>query len=182
MRTKQFYFKGGRKMRKIVTIVGATLLVAAIAIPVLAHGPGWGKGRHMMGHWEGGPDYCWQHGRGHENLTEEQRSQLDKLSQEFYDESAQVRNEIRSKSAELNTLLTSPNPDAEKAKALQKEISDLKAKLAQKRIDFRIEARKIAPELRFGRGYGRGYSSHMRGYGPGMGYGGHMGGYGPGGW
>jgi len=134
----------------------------------------------MMGDLKGGPDYCWQYGRGHENLTEEQRSQLDKLSQKFYDESAQVRNKIRSKSAELNTLLTSPNPDAEKAKALQKEISDLKAKLAQKRIDFRLEARKIAPELRFGRGYGRGYGSHMRGYGPGMGYGGHMGGYGPG--
>jgi len=167
-------------MKKTLTIVGTMLLVAAIAIPVLAHGPGWGKGRHMISDWKGGPGYCWQYGRGHENLTQEQRSQLDKLSQKFHDETAQIRNEIRSKSAELNTLLTSPNPDAEKAKALQKEISDLKAKLAQKRIDFRLEACKIAPELRFGRGYGRGYGSHMRGYGPGMGYGGHMGGYGPG--
>ncbi len=167
-------------MKKALTIVGTVLLVAAIAIPVLAYGPGWGRGHHMMGDWKGGPGYCWQYGRGYGNLTGEQRSQLDKLSQKFYDETAQLRNEIWSKSAELNTLLNSSNPDAEKAKALQKEISDLKAKLAQKRIDFRLEARKIGPELRFGRGYGRGYSSHMRGYGPGMGYGGHMGGYGPG--
>ena len=178
---KTFYFKGGRKMRKTLTIVGTMLLVAVIAVPVLAHGPGWGRGRHMMGYWGGGPGYCWQYGRGHENLTEEQRSQLDGLHQRFYDETAQLRNEIWSKKAELNTVLNSSNPDAEKARALQKEISDLKAKMAEKKINFELEVRKIAPEIRSGRGYGRGYRSHMRGYGPGMGYGRHMGGYGPGG-
>ena len=163
-------------MRKILTILGAVVLVAAIAIPVLAHGPGWGRGHRMMGYREGGPGYCWQYGRGYDRLTDEQRSQLDKLYQGFYDETAQLRDEIRAKFAELNTLLSSPNPDAEKAKAFQREISDLRAKIAQERINLELEERKIAPELRSGRGY---QGRHMRGHGHGMGYGRHMGGYGP---
>jgi Spy/CpxP family protein refolding chaperone len=170
-------------MRKILTIVGAVVLVAAIAIPVLAHGPGWGRGHHMMGYSEGGPGYCWQSGRGYDRLTDEQRSQLDKLYQRFYDETAQLRDEIWAKSEELNIVLSSPSPDAEKAKALQKEISDLRAKIAQERINLRLEERKIAPKGYYGRRYGRGYRGHhMRGHGPGTGYGHHMRGHGPGGW
>ncbi len=166
-------------MRKIVTIGGIVLLVAAIAIPVLAHGPGRGMGRHMMGYREGGPGYGCQYNRGYDRLTEEQRSQLDKLHQRFYDDTAQLRDEIRAKSAELDTLLNSPNPDAERAKALQKEISDLRARIAQNRINLELEERKVAPELRSDRDY---HDNHMGGYGHGMGYGDHMGGYGPGGW
>jgi len=163
-------------MRKILTILGVVVLVASIAIPVLAHGPGWGRVRHMMGYWGGGPGNCGQYGRGYDRVTEEQRSQLDRLYQNFYDETAKLRDEIWAKSAELNALLSSPNPDAAKAKALQKEISDLRTKLAQERINFELEGRKIAPELRSGRGY---QGRHMRGHGHGMGYGRHMGGYGP---
>ena len=160
-------------MRRIVTIAGIVLLVAAIAVPAFAHGRGWGKGHYKTGYWQGSPGSCWQKGSGYENLTEEQRSQLDKLHQKFRDENAQLRNEIRSKSAEFNTLLNSSNPDAEKAMALQKEVSDLRAKMAQNRLNFQLEARKIAPDVPFGRGYGRGYGpgkgheEPMRGYGPG---------------
>jgi zinc resistance-associated protein len=160
-------------MRRIVTIAGIVLLVAAIAVPAFAHGRGWGRGHYMPGYWRGGPGSCWQQGSGYENLTEEQRSQLDKLHQTFRDENAQLRDQVRSKSAELDTLLNSSNPDAEKALALQKEISDLGAKMAQNRLNFQLEARKIAPEVPFGRGYGRGY-------GPGKGYEQSMRGYGPG--
>jgi zinc resistance-associated protein len=168
-------------MKRLVTLLGIVVLVGAIAVPVVAHGPGWGKGHHMMGSWGDCPGYGPQHGPGYGNLTEEQRTQLDKLHQKFHDETAQLRNEISTKSRERNTLLNSPNPDTEKAKALQKEISDLRAQLAEKRLNFKLEERKIVPEARFGRGYGKGHDGHhMRGYGTGMGYGHHMGGYGPG--
>jgi zinc resistance-associated protein len=168
-------------MKRIVTIAGIVLLVAAIAVPAFAYGRGWGKAHYNMGYGHGGPGYCWQQGSGYENLTEEQRGQLDKLRQKFRDDNAQLRDKIRAKSAELNALLSSSDPDAERATALQKEVSDLRAQMAQNRLNFRLEARKIAPEVRFGRGYGRSYSPHMRGYGTGMGYGEHMRGYGPGG-
>ena len=162
-------------MKKTLTIIGTVLLVAVIAAPVLARGPGWGKGHHGAGYWKGGPGYCCQHG----SLTEEQRDQLDRLHQKFYDETVQLRNEIRSKRGELNRLLNSATRDAEKVKALQKEISELMAEMAQKRIDLKLEVRKIAPEIRFGSKYGKNYRSHMRGHNPGMGYGRHMRGYGP---
>jgi zinc resistance-associated protein len=110
------------------------------------------------------------------NVTEEQHTKLDTLHKKFYDETAQLRNDMWTKSTELSTLLNSPNPDADKARALQKEITDLRAQLAEKRLNFELEERKIAPDARYSSGYGR----HMRGYGPGMGSGRHMGGYGQG--
>jgi zinc resistance-associated protein len=164
-------------MKKLITLFGILVLVGAIAVPVLAHGPGWGRGGHMG--WGGGPgqEYCGDYGPGASNLTEEQRTKLDTLNKKFYDETAQLRNEMWTKSRELSTLLNSPNPDAEKARALQKEITGLRAQLAEKRLDFELEERKIAPDTRYGSGYGRGYGQgYGRGYG--RGYGHHMGGYG----
>ncbi len=163
-------------MRNILTIGGIVVLVAAIAIPVLAHGPGRGRGRHMMGYREGGPGYGCEDDRGYDKLTEEQRSKSDELYRKFSDKTAKLRDEIWAKSAALDTLLNSANPDATKAKAIQKEISDLRARIAQERINFELEGRKIAPELRSDRGH---QGRHMRGHGHGMGYGRHMGGYGP---
>ncbi len=167
-------------MKRLVTILGILLLVGAIAAPVLAHGPGRGGGQHMMGYGGGGPGSGGDYGRGYSNLTEEQRAQLDNLHQKFYDETAQLRIDIMAKSGEFNILLNTSNPDVEKAKAIQKEIIDLRGKMAQKRLDFQLEARKINPDARLGRGYGRGYGPHMKGHGQGMGYGRHMGGYGQG--
>jgi zinc resistance-associated protein len=172
-------------MKKLLALVGILVLVGAIAVPVLAHGPGWGRGHQMGGSGRGaGPGYCGEYGPGYGNLGEEQRTQLDTLNKKFHDETAQVRNDLWNKRGELNALLNSPNPDTEKAKALQKEISDLRANLAEKRLDFELEERKVAPEGSYGRGYGKGYGMgyghHMGGYGPGKGYGHHMGGYGPG--
>jgi zinc resistance-associated protein len=81
------------------------------------------------------------------------------------------------KRSELNILMNTSNPDLEKAKALQKEISDLKGKMGQERIKLFAEERKINPDARFGKGWGRG---GIKGGGPcggglGMGYGRGMG-------
>jgi zinc resistance-associated protein len=167
-------------MKRLVMIVGIVLLVGAIAVPVSARGPGWGKGGQKMGSWGSGPGSCLQYGKEYETLTEEQRTQLDKFHQKFYDETAQLRTEIWVKRGELRILMNTSNPDVEKAKTLQKEISDLMGKMAQEKIAFQLEARKINPDFRFGGGFGKGYGRHMKRYGPGMGYGHHMGGYGPG--
>ncbi len=167
-------------MKRLITVIGIVILAGVIAIPVLAHGPGWGRGRHMMGDWGNRPGYGSEYGRGYDRLTEDQRNQLDQLNRRSYDETAKLRNQLWDKSGELNTLLNSSNPDVDKARALQKEISELRAKLDQVRIIFELEAKKITPDLRFGHGYGRGRGNHMGGYGHRMGgYGHHMGGYGP---
>jgi zinc resistance-associated protein len=169
-------------MKRLAVILGSVMLVGAIAYPVFAWGPGMGRGQGMTGYWGGGPGSCWRNDRGYDNLTQEQQSALGQLNEKFSNETAPLRTEIRAKSYEMNTLLNAPDPDAEKAKALQKEIIDLRGKMAEKRLDFQLETRKINPDARFGGGYGKGYGRHMKGYGPraGMGYGRHMEGYGQG--
>ncbi len=158
-------------MKNLNFALGVLILVLAIAYPVFAWGPGWGMGHHMTGNQEAGSWYCCQGWSGIDTLTDEQRTQLENLHQKFYGETVSLRNEIRTKSEELDSLMATSNPDPEKATALQKDISDLKAKMAEKRVGFEIEARKIAPDARFGerrgRGQGMGYGNRMRGYGPG---------------
>ena len=142
-------------MKKVLTSLGVLLLIVFLTTPALARGPGFGKGYHKAGYWKGCPGYCGQQDRAYDKLTEGQRDQLEKLHDKFYDDTAPLKDEIWSKSRELNRLLDKSTPDANKALALQKEISDLKAKLAEKRIHFRLESKKIAPELRLGRAFGR---------------------------
>ena len=169
-------------MKKIFAIVGILALAAVIAVPVLAQGPGYGRGRHMQGSWGGDPGPCPRYGWGSGNWTDEQRAQMDALHQKFFDETAQVRSQMWGKKAELNVLMNTSNPDLEKAKALQKEISDLKAKMAQEQINLYAETKKIDPDARFGQGWGRGkgFGPGGGGYGSGMGRGWHRGGPGQG--
>jgi len=158
-------------MKRLTTIIGILVLAGAVAVPVMAWGPGWGRGHHMMGYWGSGPEY----GRGeYGNLTSEQKSSLDALDRKFYEETRELRDQIWTKSRELDSVLNSSNPDLDKAKALQKEISDFRAKLDEKKMEYDLEARKIRPESQYGSGYGRGYGGPMMGYGMGRG------GYGPG--
>jgi Spy/CpxP family protein refolding chaperone len=167
-------------MKRLVIVLGILLLAGAVAVPVLARGPGGEEGYHMMGPWGSGP---------YGGLTEEQFKKFDQLNQKFYNDTADLRKEVWTKSRELSDILSSAEPDAVKAKALQKEISNLKAKLADESLNYELEARKIAPKDSYGRGYGWGSGHHMwgpgpgmgygMGYGPPMGYGWQMGGYGP---
>jgi zinc resistance-associated protein len=163
-------------MKRVLTAAGIMTLVAALAIPALAQGPGMGRG--FRG--QGGSEDCPGH-RYSGNLTEEQKSQMDKLHQKFFDQTAPLRSQIAAKHSELNILMNTSNPDLEKAKALQKELTDLKGKMGQERINLYAEERKIDPNARFGMGYGRGMGGPGRGMGgPGPGMGRHRGDSGPG--
>ena len=166
-------------MKRWAVGLGSLLLLAVFAFPVFARGPGWGG--YGMGYGQGmgygpGPANCpryGNYGQGYaSNLTPEQRTQLDQLRQKFYTDTANLRNELWAKNGELNTLLNSPNPDPQKAQDLQRQVSDLKGKMAQSRVNFELDAKKIAPEgaayADSGPGYGPGYGPRMgRGFGPG---------------
>ena len=148
-------------MKKAAAILTVTLLIVALAIPAFARGRGWGMG--------GG--YCWQNDRNFRDFSPAQRGLSEQQDQEFYEETADLRNEIWVKEGELKSLLSNSNPDRERVRTLQKEISDLYAEMDQKRLNYQLETRKNLSEYRYGRGYGGGYGRHMRGYGPGFGYG-----------
>ena len=145
-------------MKKLVTVLGVFLLVGVIAYPVFARGPGWGYGG-------GGPGYCRQDQGGNPGVTPEQQQKLNALDQKFFNETSAPRNSIRNKQNEMTVLLNGENPDPAKLRTLQKEISGLKAQMAEKRLAYRLETRKVAPEGTYGGGYGRGRGGNRGSWG-----------------
>lgn len=162
-------------MKNILIVLGIVLLVGVFAYPALSDGPGWGWGHHMRGYWDRDYRYGAMHDRGYGNLSDEERGKLEELDRKYDQESETIREQIVNKSQELDALMGAQNPDLERAKALQREISDLRADLDQKGLQYEFEARKIVPEQRlggkYGRGYGRGYHRGFSGRGGAMGYG-----------
>lgn len=146
-------------MKKLVTILGIMILVSVLIPPAFAYRGGCG------GQFRGSGD-CWG-GRFSENLTEDQRAEMDKLQRSFFKDTSKHRNELWTKSEELDFLLDASDPDPKEVRNLQKDISNLRAQLAEKRIDLELETRKIAPKASssYGRGCSRGYGKEIRGCG-----------------
>jgi Spy/CpxP family protein refolding chaperone len=147
-------------MKGIIRIMGVALLITAMAVPAFAWQRGMGRGKGMRG-----PGYS-------EcpviNLTDEQKTQIQEIHKKYLDETSGIRDEMMKKSIDLRSVLNSSEPDAKKARAIQKDISDLRAKLAQARIDYMIDAKKICPDARFGRiGGMTGMGKFGPGFGPG---------------
>ncbi len=153
-------------MKKLITITGILVLTAIIAYPVFAWGPHWGAMHGGMGYWGHGPGYCWGGSGAYGNLTPEQQIKLNKLRQDFFNETAKLRSELWAKHAELNALLSSPNPDEQKVKGLQAQINSLRDQLSQKRLDFDLQARKIVPNTPGPNG-GPAYGMYRGPHGPG---------------
>ena len=125
-------------------------------------GPGYGRGMGMYGAMPGrgfGRGYC--PGFGGSNLSEEEIQNLDKQRDAFLKETETLRNGIYQKRLELRSELAKENPDIQKAKQLQSEISELRAQLDQKRLDNMISLKKIDPNI--GRGFMGGGPRGFRG-------------------
>jgi hypothetical protein len=77
---------------------------------------------------------------------------------------------------EMRDLWKAENPDEKAILAKQKELNALRDQMLEKSVAFRLEARKIAPQLAFGGGMGMHHGGGMgMGGGCGMGPGGGMG-------
>ena len=185
-------------MKKIAALIGVLVLMAFVASPAFSRGQGWCGGGGYQDYRGGGQDYCWKgDGRGAArdyrgagrgdcrradyatgDLTSDERDKLILLNRAFDREVDELRGMIRSKSSELNAVLDSPSPDVDKARALQTEINDLRAKKSDARLAYQIEARKQGLDDRYvggngrGKGRGNGYGQGRgKGNGPGYGYG-----------
>jgi len=75
--------------------------------------------------------------------------------QGFYDQTAQLRQDLAAKQGELNALLAAPNPDPKRASELSREIATLHDQLRSKARVYNLRA----PNSGY---YGRGW---MGGYG-----------------
>jgi hypothetical protein len=105
------------------------------------------------------------------DLTDEEIAALQKERNAFLEQTRDLRENIYQKQLELRAELAKKNPDAKKAAELQKEVSGLRAEMAQKRLDQQLKMKKENPKL-FGRGFGMGMGpGHGRGSGYGMGQG-----------
>lgn len=136
----------------------------------MGYGPGMGYGRHMgygpgmergreMGYGPGmGRGF---RGRGFApELSEEEWKKLDEQRNTFFEATDDLRRKLYSKRLGLESELAKKNPDAAKAAGLQKELSNLRAQIDQKRIEHLIEVQKINPNA--GRGFaGRGGRGFM---------------------
>ena len=166
-------------MKKKLSIIISMAFFAVITFSAGAFAYGGGNtGHHMRGgagHMDR-QDMGSYHQRGFESrwnaLSPEQQDQLKALHQNFIDETAATKTELSSKRANMRILLDTSAPDAAQLKRLSGEIADLKAKIMEKRIDFMLNAKKVAPDFRFGAyaGFG-GMHQGKRGYCP---YGGGM--------
>lgn len=151
------------KMLTLKNVIIAVITVSVIAIGVNAFargGMGWGGG---WGHH--GPG--WHHGGGYGafyggELSKEEYAQLEEKREAFFKATQDLRSNLFEKQRELQSELAKSEPDAAKASQLQKEISDLRSKFDQKRIDHMIEMQKSNPGI--SRGFMRG--GPMMGYGP----------------
>ena len=151
-----------------------TAFVAVITMSAGAFAYNEGNTGHHMG--KGGmhmdrQDTGSYHQRGFESrwnaLSPEQQDQLKALHQNFVDETASIKTQLFTKKGNMRILLNTSSPDAAELKNLAGEIADLKAKIMEKRIDFMLNAKKAAPDFRFGRQAGFGGMHHgKRGYCP----------------
>ena len=79
------------------------------------------------------------------NLSEEQIKAMNEQRKAFFDATEDLRQGVYEKEAELMSVLARKEPDAKKAKAIQKEISDFESQIHQKRLDHIIKMKKINP-------------------------------------
>ena len=155
--------------KKILTLFAVAILgfgTYAFADWGMGYGPpGWmhrEAGRHRGGY--GGPG-CGDWG----DLSEEQLKKLDEERNTFFEATKDLRQDIYQKRLELKSELAKKNPDAKRAADLQKEISDLKAQFAQKRLDQFFKMREIDSDLGWRFMGPNMMGPHMMGYGMGAG-------------
>jgi len=146
-----------------LTTLTALLIVGFMTASAFAWGHGNGKKRGCGG--QGQAMY--------NNLTDEQKTELRELRQQFVDETYESRAAMMTKHQELRMLMETSSPDKAKLQALSDEVMDLKKAMADKRIDFALKAKEIAPELNLmafggrGGGMGKGGNSGCPGFGGG---------------
>jgi zinc resistance-associated protein len=96
-------------------------------------------------------------------LTDEKVKSLDKARNDFFNTTRKLRNNIFQKQLELRSELARQEPDTDKAKDIQKELSGLEAKFDRKHLEHKLEINNIAPK--FNRRFaGRGFGQGSRGY------------------
>ncbi len=146
-------------MKKVFGIIMVVVFLA-VATAALAIGPGSGGG----------------FGGGHKgygiNLSKEQMDKMWQLKEKFNNSTSSLRYELFQKRGELRALYADPKATDSAILAKEKEVNDLRQKMHDKMVQFKLDQRKIyTPDqlkILANKGYGRGLSSGRRGFGTGF--------------
>jgi Spy/CpxP family protein refolding chaperone len=103
------------------------------------------------------------HGKGHDgdcpmtgdgagygrnlNLTKEDQEKVDAERKAFRESTKDLKRDIYQKSLELQSEMAKKDTDSKKAFEIQKQLSDLKGQMDQKRLEHRFNMKKINPDL-----------------------------------
>jgi zinc resistance-associated protein len=131
-----------KKQTLVITAIIFTLMT--ISAPAFAGNYGAQKNRYN----QNCPRYMKGPGQNWAGLTQEQQTQIKALRQTFVDATASQRISMVSKHEAIRILMETSTPDRDKLIALTVELADLQKTVMAKGIDFALEAKKIAPELR----------------------------------
>ncbi len=133
-------------MKKQLKTAGIVLMACLFILPAAAFARGGKDGFRP----ERGMKMTMQQPQAPENnLTPEQISRIEALHKKFRDENADTLKQLMTKKFDMNLALDTETPDIAKAKTIQKDISSLEAKLAQKHLDLYAELLKIDPKAKF---------------------------------
>ena len=140
----------GNHVKKGLVVLTVIAVVGFGANALAGWGKGYGRGQGRgWGYGGNGPGYCEGYGPGRNNfmgnLSDEAIKKLDAERERFFNETDGLRQNRFSKRLELRSELAKENPDAARAAALQKALSDLDADLAQKRIAHILKMKEINP-------------------------------------
>lgn len=124
-----------KNISKLIPIVAAMALLLIVFSPPVFAGRGADAGQPGLRPWCAG------------NLSDEDQEVLSKERQAFFDETQDLRQDMYQKRLELQSELAKKSPDAQKATALQNDISKLTEELGQKRLDFILKMKKINPGI-----------------------------------
>jgi hypothetical protein len=160
-----YFIKRRRVMDKhpnIIIILMAVILFLGSGTPVFAHSD---KGYGYQGTMHYGQER--QHrgygGPGHGmfgNLSEDQLRKLNEERIAFRKSTQGQRQQIYQKKLELASEVAKQQPDVAVASALQQEVSDLLAQLAQRHLEHFLRVQKINPDLGRGGPMGFGMMGH----------------------
>ncbi|MDH4267537.1 MAG: Spy/CpxP family protein refolding chaperone [Deltaproteobacteria bacterium] len=77
------------------------------------------------------------------NLTEEQKTSLQKLRESYLKDTLILRNKLVIQRFDLKALLANPQADPDQVLAKQREISGLESKLQERTVIYRLETRQV---------------------------------------
>jgi Spy/CpxP family protein refolding chaperone len=119
-------------MKKIFIVIAVLIVSAAVVASAYALQPDKKPGSHK--------EFCF---KKHLGLSDQQLAKMKELKNRFHTNTRDLRYNLEIKRVEMRKLFTDPKTDDETLLAKQKEISELRHQLSDKKDAMKIEWRKI---------------------------------------